>query len=75
MAAEPTDCSSVDRFSWGGGGVKSNSFWGKKGGGFLLLTGVVNQNASILASPDLVPPDFRIAASPVNKKKDTKELI
>ena len=34
----------------------------------LLLTGVVNQNATILASPDLVPSDFGVAASPVKKK-------
>lgn len=30
----------------------------------LLLTWVVNQNAAILASPDLVPSDLRIAARP-----------
>ncbi len=44
--------------------------WGTKKATWtsLLLTWVVNQNASILASPDLVPPDLGIAASPVKKR-------
>lgn len=33
-----------------------------------LFTWVVDQNASILSSPDLVSPYFRITASPVKKK-------
>lgn len=69
MATEPTDCpSGIKKWTdFPQGGIKGKK---KKKGEkiFLLLTGVVNQNASILASPDLVPPDFRIAASPVKKK-------
>ena len=39
------------------------------------LTWVVNQNASILSSPDLVPPDLRIAASPVKERTQEGALI